>query len=235
VTAFNLVFLLIQSVFAGSICNDGTYSQSEGRGTCSYHGGVATSGVYREERATVSYSNKTSVSQEFPQPKPQSAWEQDYGVTDSGHPTISTLYASETKTDFKAFHYFCSPLRDGTSEAIILAVQLQNVLDHKELAVAPKDSIKVFTFWNGKYQAISGNWSWKTFDGILMLAKGTLDLGFKSTSLSPQDMKNILFTEKLTIVVKGRGLIEFQIPEVKSNMIDTWKKCQALTPQDQPN
>lgn len=33
------------AAFAGSICKDGSYSPSEGRGTCSSHGGVATSGV----------------------------------------------------------------------------------------------------------------------------------------------------------------------------------------------
>lgn len=30
---------------AGSICKDGTWTPSEGRGTCSYHGEVAQSGV----------------------------------------------------------------------------------------------------------------------------------------------------------------------------------------------
>jgi hypothetical protein len=37
---FFLFLLFIQFTFAGSICNDGTYSESEGRGTCSWHGGV---------------------------------------------------------------------------------------------------------------------------------------------------------------------------------------------------
>ena len=36
---------LTMPALAGSICRDGTYSQSEGRGTCSGHGGVAVSGV----------------------------------------------------------------------------------------------------------------------------------------------------------------------------------------------
>jgi len=36
---------LTSPALAGSICRDGTYSQSEGRGTCSGHGGVAVSGV----------------------------------------------------------------------------------------------------------------------------------------------------------------------------------------------
>lgn len=41
-TIFNL---LLTSSLAGSICSDGTYSQSEGRGTCSYHGGISPNGL----------------------------------------------------------------------------------------------------------------------------------------------------------------------------------------------
>lgn len=43
-----LFLLFLQLAFAGSICRDGTYSNSEGRGTCSWHGGVAKSGDYTE-------------------------------------------------------------------------------------------------------------------------------------------------------------------------------------------
>lgn len=43
-----LFLLFLQLAFAGSICRDGTYSNSEGRGTCSWHGGVAESGDYTE-------------------------------------------------------------------------------------------------------------------------------------------------------------------------------------------
>ena len=39
--------------FAGSICKDGTWTASEGRGTCSYHGGVAHKGVPKPDGATV--------------------------------------------------------------------------------------------------------------------------------------------------------------------------------------
>jgi hypothetical protein len=33
--------LLVQAAIAGTVCNDGTVSESSGRGTCSHHGGVA--------------------------------------------------------------------------------------------------------------------------------------------------------------------------------------------------
>ena len=41
-----IALIALAAALAGSICNDGTYSSSEGQGTCSYHGGVDYSGVY---------------------------------------------------------------------------------------------------------------------------------------------------------------------------------------------
>lgn len=35
-----MIILLLATTLAGSICNDGTWTDSEGRGTCSYHGGI---------------------------------------------------------------------------------------------------------------------------------------------------------------------------------------------------
>jgi hypothetical protein len=46
--------------FAGSICRDGTWTASEGRGTCSYHGGVAQKGVPKPAGATVIGSGSNS-------------------------------------------------------------------------------------------------------------------------------------------------------------------------------
>ena len=48
--------------FAGSICRDGTWTASEGRGTCSYHGGVAQKGVPKPAGATVIGSGSSSGS-----------------------------------------------------------------------------------------------------------------------------------------------------------------------------
>jgi hypothetical protein len=48
--------------FAGSICRDGTWTASEGRGTCSYHGGVAQKGVPKPAGATVIGSGSSSSS-----------------------------------------------------------------------------------------------------------------------------------------------------------------------------
>lgn len=47
---------------AGSICRDGTWTASEGRGTCSHHGGVAQKGVPRPAGATVIGSGSSEVS-----------------------------------------------------------------------------------------------------------------------------------------------------------------------------
>lgn len=48
--------------FAGSICRDGTWTASEGRGTCSHHGGVAQKGVPKPAGATVIGSGSSSSS-----------------------------------------------------------------------------------------------------------------------------------------------------------------------------
>lgn len=47
---------------AGSICRDGTWTASEGRGTCSHHGGVAQKGVPQPAGATVIGAGSSSVS-----------------------------------------------------------------------------------------------------------------------------------------------------------------------------
>lgn len=46
---------------AGSICRDGTWTASEGRGTCSHHGGVAQKGVPKPSGATVIGSGSAEV------------------------------------------------------------------------------------------------------------------------------------------------------------------------------
>lgn len=54
--------LLAGPAHAGSICRDGTWTASEGRGTCSHHGGVAKKGVAQPDGATVIGSGSTGVS-----------------------------------------------------------------------------------------------------------------------------------------------------------------------------
>ncbi len=46
--------------FAGSICRDGTWTASEGSGTCSHHGGVAQKGVAKPAGSTVIGSGSAS-------------------------------------------------------------------------------------------------------------------------------------------------------------------------------
>jgi hypothetical protein len=67
IAALSTVFVVIWAVTlaspasAGSICKDGTWTASEGRGTCSYHGGVAQKGVPRPAGATVIGSGSPAV------------------------------------------------------------------------------------------------------------------------------------------------------------------------------
>jgi hypothetical protein len=67
IAAMSIVFVVIWAVTlaspasAGSICKDGTWTASEGRGTCSYHGGVAQKGVPRPAGATVIGSGSSAV------------------------------------------------------------------------------------------------------------------------------------------------------------------------------
>lgn len=63
-----ILLLLASSAYGGSICNDGWVSPSEGSGTCSYHGGVASP-------SRISVPSSPSLS---------SSWDFSSGVTNSG-------------------------------------------------------------------------------------------------------------------------------------------------------
>ena len=52
-TVAALSFLLSPPAHAGSICRDGSWTASEGSGTCSHHGGVAQKGVAKPSGAAV--------------------------------------------------------------------------------------------------------------------------------------------------------------------------------------
>lgn len=56
-----VVLSLAPPARAGSICRDGTWTASEGSGTCSHHGGVAQKGVPKPAGATVIGSGSSST------------------------------------------------------------------------------------------------------------------------------------------------------------------------------
>ncbi len=61
------------SAQAGSICKDGTWTPSEGRGTCSHHGGVAQSGVPNPNTAPAQPAAPTETSAPVTAPSPAQA------------------------------------------------------------------------------------------------------------------------------------------------------------------
>ncbi len=60
--SFGITIVSASPSFAGSICRDGTWTASEGSGTCSHHGGVAQKGVSQPNGATVIGSGSSSSS-----------------------------------------------------------------------------------------------------------------------------------------------------------------------------
>jgi hypothetical protein len=100
-----MIFLMSNTASAGSICNDGTYSYSEGRGTCSHHGGVSSSGVYLREKST-DYSNTT---QSIDIQKVNGGWFSDYGASE-GTASSHHIYYIE---DSNVFGYTCYILNNS--------------------------------------------------------------------------------------------------------------------------
>lgn len=62
ILAVALIIAIAPSGTARSICRDGTYTESEGSGTCSYHGGVAQSGVPNKTPSTAPTTPGSTVS-----------------------------------------------------------------------------------------------------------------------------------------------------------------------------
>lgn len=74
---------------AGSICRDGTYSSSTGRGTCSYHGGVLRPATEAEDAAGGVVSE--------PEPTPTSSPDPPDEVASVPEPTTTTQSASVSR------------------------------------------------------------------------------------------------------------------------------------------
>jgi len=213
-----LITLLLSNVSnAGSICNDGTYSDSEGRGTCSWHGGVATSGVYLDSQQSNSYRDQTGVVQR---------WEDSYDVTNDGTP----FHDTSSVTSAHMFSYACFVLKDQSIGETIMIMFPFNVEAQSEWSVAPKENVKVFAHSKNGHALISGNWAWTTTSNgfvVLVKARGNLLTPFSADQLLPSDMTRILNADRLVVSIQGEKNVVIPIPDAVNKISSTWGKCKA--------
>jgi hypothetical protein len=200
---------------AGSICNDGTYSHSEGRGTCSHHGGVSTSGVYYD------YNSYTpSVTSHVSNFK----WKDGYGVTDSGLPYYNTRYSNGDIL----FAYSCYVRGVGIpGEAIFFIIRNNDLLDHPGDALATSNAIKVLTQTSSGLKLISGSWQWSVEDGIITVSKVNEVMGSLAEPLSKADLQNIISANYFVVSIDGIGSTIIGAPGIRSKIINTWSRCNA--------
>jgi hypothetical protein len=224
-TLFTALSLLLSSAAnAGSICNDGTYSHSEGRGTCSWHGGVSSSGVYQNSNSTSSNTLSTTSNTSY--------WESSYDITATGEP-----YHYVTRRNANSgLSYACYAPGDLTStlpdEQLILIVWPPGFGGQHDLYQAPKDHIKVFAHTKSGYILISGNWASKTRGGVLVIFKyrGAVDdeVGPPGTAqLTKADLVSILRADHLLVSVAGHKDITIQTSGIANRVASTWSKCAA--------
>lgn len=198
-------FLLTTSAVAGSICNDGTYSYSEGRGTCSWHGGVAVSGVYQN------YS-------------PPIRWVDDYHITDSGMPSYLTGYGQ--KGDFIV--YSCFLIKgDIPGEKLTFLVSPFDIKNHAHYEPASTEEIKVSAHTSSGYKVISGNWQWRSVEGVLIISKHNHVMESLAEPLSKNDMLNIILSDHFVVSVEGQEDVIIKTPGIARKVADTWNKCNA--------
>jgi hypothetical protein len=198
-------FLITTSADAGSICNDGTYSYSEGRGTCSWHGGVAVSGVYHNYSSPI-------------------MWVDDYHITDSGIPSYLTGYGQ--KGDFIV--YSCFPIEGGIpGEKITFFVSPFNIKNHTYYELASIEGIKVFAHTGSGYKVISGNWQWRSDEGALIISKLNHVMESLAEPLSKNDMSNIILSDHFVVSVEDLEDVIIKTPGIARKVTDTWNKCNA--------
>lgn len=107
---FLLFLLFFQFTFAGSICNDGTYSESEGRGTCSWHGGVKEYPYIPSSRYQDSYLPERKVDTTYEiEPNVKSKWESSSSSSNIELPAemYEASIATYTLDERGAVNYFC--------------------------------------------------------------------------------------------------------------------------------
>jgi len=208
-------FLLTTPADAGSICNDGTYSYSEGRGTCSHHGGVSVSGVYQN------YNQPDASSSEL---ENHPRWISEYDVTKNGLPLYSVSYTGEDS----AFSYNCFVKKDSLpGENVYFVINIPNIKNSSNFFAAPKESIRVFAYTNSGYKLISGSWQWVALSEFILIKKSNDSMESLVEPLSKTDMNNIIYSDYFVISIKGQEDIIIRTPGVAKKMTDTWNKCNA--------
>jgi hypothetical protein len=208
-------FLLTTPADAGSICNDGTYSYSEGRGTCSHHGGVSVSGVYQN------YNQPDTSSSEL---ENHPRWISEYDVTKSGLPLYRVSYMGE----YSVFSYTCFVIKDNMpGENIYFGVNFPNIKNSSNSFAASKESIRVFAHTNSGYKLISGSWQWTAIDQFIFIEKSNDSMESLVEPLSKTDMNNIISSDYFVISIKGQEDIIIRTPGITKKMTDTWNKCNA--------
>lgn len=218
--SFFLAFLVSSASYAGSICNDGTYSYSEGRGTCSWHGGVAVSGVYQDQSLTYKKSISAQSKRDFSQ------WDVEYNTTSDGTPYHSAIHTD--KSTLTLFSYVCYVVENNKPlESIVIGVARLNIEDQLVEVLAPKDHVKVFTHTTSGVRRISGSWSWQSEEGNLLLTKTGPGLSNPANYLSKKDMVYLLLADYLIVSIKGRKDVVVPVPDIASKVSSTWNKCYA--------
>lgn len=218
-----LLLAFSNSSEAGSICNDGTYSYSEGRGTCSWHGGVAVSGVYPNAADTsteISYQSRSDVNND-------QVWEEIYSTADDGTP----FHSVSKTTNQLYFSYTCYVVDlKSVLESILLIIPM-SVADEPEFFPAPKEHIKVFAHTPSGHSLISGAWTWSAKDGNLIIRKTKRPLGQSELSLTKTDMTKILLADYFVVSVEGQKDTKILTPGVGTKIVSTWSKCNASVSQ----
>jgi hypothetical protein len=202
---------------AGSICNDGTYSYSEGSGTCSWHGGVATSGVYLDSQQSNSHRDQAGSNQR---------WVDSYDVHADGDPYHDTT----SLTLSGIFSYTCYVLKDRTIGETIIFLFPFDADSRSGWSVASAENVKVFAHSQYGHSLISGRWAWTTTsDGMvaLMKVRGSLPSPASAEPLLPRDMAHILMADRLVVSIQGEKNIVIPTPDAANKITSTWGKCRA--------
>jgi len=195
---------------AGSICRDGTYSYSEGRGTCSWHGGVALSGVVLP---------------------PPPSWSHTFETSNGFFPSV--YYRANYSTSTSGFDYDCNvslvyPADDHISESIALSFKM-NVPDNLSTVEVSERNITVFAVNQGSYYRIAGNWAWVSKDNWVTIWKVTLSPTLRNPSytLTPEDLKSIFNADSFVISIRTRPDVTIRVPNISNNISVTWSKCNS--------
>ena len=216
-----LLSLLVSSVSAaGSICNDGTYSYSEGRGTCSWHNGVAVSGVYQDQSSSYRSTSTVRTSSSL-------EWWSHYSTTSDGIPYHSVASMNYNSNLNSAFSYVCFVLPGSSpGEILHITVDSMDVIDY-DYTLASKDLIKVFAHTKSGYKLISGSWVFASSDGTFFLRKTFKHMESLAEPLSKADMAHVLLSDHILVSIKGYEDVTIQVPDVASKIASTWSKCNA--------